>query len=209
MAESLERAWSTRDARRFERLGISGGRASAIAAAAEELSGRVHDHGVVLDVGCGVGLLARVLNNRTVVGLDYSESLLPEAAAYGPVARASLFALPIAARGCPAVACLFVLDDYEPSIKETALRVLASVVAPGGELVVGAYAPDDERMGTRRAEFSSMTNPVYLEDEQYYENALSRVGEPTSVWVRHVLCDGDVDGITVRRHLLVAGVTVN
>jgi ubiquinone/menaquinone biosynthesis C-methylase UbiE len=205
MAEDrdLQAAWTQRDAQRFERLGISSGRAAAIEAVARWLEQAMTPGERVLDVGCGVGLLATAVSGFQLVGIDFSASLLATAQERMPVAQGSVFSLPIRDSAFAAVTCLFVLDDYPGDSKLRALRSLIDPIRPGGFLVVASYAPDDERMGTRRAEFGSMAHPVHLETASFYEDALEQLGGTDSVTMDEMRVVGDIDGSSVHRHFFV------
>jgi ubiquinone/menaquinone biosynthesis C-methylase UbiE len=64
---------------------------------------------MVVDVGCGAGLLATKLSRHRVVGVDFSAPLLAAAVRRAAsVAMASAFALPFRDASAAAVVCLFV-----------------------------------------------------------------------------------------------------
>lgn len=86
-----------------------------------------------------------------VVGVDYSPPLLDAAARRVTAVRGSAFSLPFPRRSYDANSCMFVLDDYDAPTKLTAIDELVATTRSGGIVVLGGYAPDDERMGRRRA----------------------------------------------------------
>ncbi len=159
----------------FEHRARRGGRIVAISHAAAILARSVRPDGLILDVGCGTGLLAAELPRYPVVAVDLAASLLAGAAqrAVG-VAKANALALPIRDRTVAAAVSLFVVDDYNADDKKQVVDELLRVSSPGGCVVLGAYAPTDERMGSRRSEFSDRTesHPVFLEDAAFYRGLL-------------------------------------
>jgi SAM-dependent methyltransferase len=202
---ALQEAWGRRDPSSFEHKAIAGGRVAALSVVARIIREAIGKRGLVLDVGCGVGLLAYHLDGAAVLGVDFSVSLLSQARGRLPVARASAFALPVRQGAFDAVVCLFVLDDYERRDKKDAIRQFGTAVRSRGLIVVAGYAPDDERMGTRRTEVSSSTIAVHLEGESFYREALWEIGaEP--VRVEHVRAQGLIgdSALPMARHFLVA-----
>jgi ubiquinone/menaquinone biosynthesis C-methylase UbiE len=158
---------------------MRGGRIVAIAHAAAMIDRDVPAGGVVIDVGCGTGLLAMKLPRHRVVGVDFSAPLLAAAARRAAsVAMASAFALPFRDGSVAAVVCLFVVDDYQASEKRRIVGELLRVSSPDATVVVGAYSPGDERMGSRRREFSTRTDslPVFLEGAEFYVDLLVEAG---------------------------------
>jgi SAM-dependent methyltransferase len=202
----LQTVWSERDPSIFEHRSGAGGRVMALAVAASIIRDVTGLRGLILDVGCGVGLLADLLGGVAAVGVDFSPSLLSRAKVRLPVAQASAFALPVRQRAFDVVVCLFVLNDYERKGKRDAIRQFGMAIRPHGLVVVAGYAPDDERMGSRRAEVSSSTIAVYLEDESFYREALSEIGDPELVHVEHVRTQGLIGDPprSMARHFLVA-----
>jgi predicted TPR repeat methyltransferase len=98
--------------------------------------------GSVLDVGCGTGLVGRVLRERgftgRLAGLDISQASLAlarQAGAYDSVEQADLQQrLPLEEDGVDAVVCVGVMT-YLPEV-EAVWRELARVTRPGGLVVV-------------------------------------------------------------------------
>ncbi len=203
-------AWERRPAKEFELRAVAGARPAAITAVARLIGATVPSGQAVIDVGCGVGLLARSLPRYRVIGLDWAQQLLDVARKHSPVVRGDAFALPFQAASAAAVTCLFVLDDYPSPEKEQVVQRLAAVLKPGGLLILAGYAPDDERMGARRSEVGTMGTTVYLEYEQYYRTCLSGVGLPETFRLEHVDVVTDAAGSLphMRRHFLVSSVQV-
>jgi ubiquinone/menaquinone biosynthesis C-methylase UbiE len=210
MQQDLEASWDRRDASSFELLTVTGGRSTALRRIARHIRDAVRADDVVLDVGCGVGLLADHLTGINTVGIDFSASLLARARERLPVARASAFALPLRDESIAVLACLFVLDDYDAAGTQHALSVFGRSVRPGGLLIVAGYAPDDDRMGPRRAEVSAMGTDVHLEGEGYYRALLASVGDTRTVRVENVYARASIEraATPMRRHFVLASVTM-
>jgi ubiquinone/menaquinone biosynthesis C-methylase UbiE len=100
--------------------------------------------GRVLDAACGTGRHTAHLVDRghSVTGVDGSWSMLRQAAAKAPTAslvRGSLTALPVATNSHDAALCALALShlpDVRPAIRE-----LARVVRPGGDVVLSDIHP--------------------------------------------------------------------
>ncbi len=92
--------------------------------------------GLVLDMGCGRGVLGRLLDDRGVrwVGLDQSPTQL--ANGHGPRLRGDMRALPFADETFGAVATLYTLYHVEDPL--LALREAKRVLRPGGLFVTCA-----------------------------------------------------------------------
>jgi ubiquinone/menaquinone biosynthesis C-methylase UbiE len=205
-------SWQYRAARAFEGGAMRGGRIVAIAHAAAMIDRDVPAGGVVIDVGCGTGLLAMKLPRHRVVGVDFSAPLLAAAARRAAsVAMASAFALPFRDGSVAAVVCLFVVDDYQASEKRRIVGELLRVSSAGAMVVLGAYAPSDERMGSRRREFSDRidSQPVFLERAGFYVALLLEAGAHgvygEEVAATGMSAIGEQDQAVQRQFLLTTG----
>lgn len=209
----LKTTWGRRSPATFEERATAGARVRAIAGVARLVTEAIKPGDAVLDVGCGVGLLAVQLPSANVIGVDFSGSLLARAKRRLPVAQASAFALPVRDGACGVVTCLFVLDDYDTATKRAAIGDLARAVRVGGSLIVAGYAPDDERMGTRRREVSDEAIVVHLEDEPFYRDALGEISDAGTVRIEHVRTEGHalVGGaaLAMQRHFILAVTSVS
>jgi ubiquinone/menaquinone biosynthesis C-methylase UbiE len=165
---------------------------------------------MVVDVGCGAGLLATKLSRHRVVGVDFSAPLLAAAVRRAAsVAMAIAFALPFRDASAAAVVCLFVGDEYQTPEKRRIVGELVRVSSTGGVVVLGAYAPADDRMGWRRREFSKRvdSHPVFLEHADFYVSLLRDAGasgvHSEAVATTGVSTAGGEDRVIQRRFLLV------
>jgi ubiquinone/menaquinone biosynthesis C-methylase UbiE len=175
----MRSCWQSRAVQDFERGAWRGGRIVAIARAGAIVDRRVPAGAMVVDVGCGAGLLATKLSRHRVVGADFSAPLLAAAVCRAAsVAMASAFALPFRDASAAAVVCLFVGDDYQTPEKRRIVGELVRVSSTGGVVVLGAYAPADDRMCCRRREFSKRVDsqPVFLEHADFYVSLLRDAG---------------------------------
>jgi 2-polyprenyl-6-hydroxyphenyl methylase/3-demethylubiquinone-9 3-methyltransferase len=92
---------------------------------------------VLLDVGCGAGLLAPHVRGKGYrhVGVDVTASALGQAAEHGVAAvRADAASLPLA-DGCADVVCAGEILEHLPDLR-TAVAEICRVLRPGGLLVL-------------------------------------------------------------------------
>lgn len=101
---------------------------------------------MILDLGCGTGQLTRRLTDEfpaaVVVGLDYSAGMLDEArrrvGVRANLVRADAEFLPFSSASVDVVVCTESFHWYRD--QQRALAALASVVRPGGRLVIASIA---------------------------------------------------------------------
>lgn len=160
------------------------GPAMAVSALAIALGGTWVDTHLVLDAGCGTGLVAQTLRDQDidadVIGLDLSTAMLQQADAtdcYRYLARASLYALPLQSRLVDAVVSTGVFTHGH--VGPEALVELCRVTRPGGYVVVTlrvdiieTYASTvqgliDSRQWSARHEFQPVrSHPDHNDTEQ-------------------------------------------
>src|ERR1700689_1302555 len=93
----------------------------------------------VLDVGCGKGRFARVLQEQSpgaeIWGLDISEEMLRFVPAGIHTVAGSMTELPFAAS---AFDCVYATESLEHAVEiERAVREMCRVLKPGGKLLIG------------------------------------------------------------------------
>lgn len=109
----------------------------------------------LLDLGCGLGLLAFYLRERglnfPIRGLDYDSRKIVSAdkVAAALIHRDLAFSTHDARSGLPEhsgnVSILDILQFFTPAEQETLLNLAAARVAPGGKLVIRSGLRDDSR----------------------------------------------------------------
>jgi ubiquinone/menaquinone biosynthesis C-methylase UbiE len=105
----------------------------------------------ILDLGCGTGIVARVLRERlggaaNVMGLDASAPMLEKARSIAPEIdfhEGNAMALPFADHSFELVLCQEMLQ-FVPD-RAVALREVCRVLSPGGRFFVGAWRPRSEQ----------------------------------------------------------------
>ena len=135
---------------------------------------------VTVDLGCGTGLFEEVVGNRSIIGVDFSPSMLALARTrMDTVWQKDIFRIQLPANGVDNVISLFVIDDYPSKDKLLFFREVFSFLKQGGRLFFAAYSPRDERMGSLRELISSRTGvsfKVYLEEPSFYTGGLGECG---------------------------------
>ena len=110
---------------------------------AERLRGR----GVVCDMGCGPGQIARYLADRglDVVGVDLSPGMLAQAAALNtdiPFHQGSMLALDEPDGAWAGIAAFYAIIHIPPGEVAAALREMGRVLRPGGLLLLAFHTGD-------------------------------------------------------------------
>lgn len=149
----------------------------------------------LLDVGCGLGLLALQLKMlgyaAPIHGVDYDEPKI--LAARSAASKAALqditFAAHDARHGLPDhagdVCILDILQFFTPAEQRELLDLAVKRVAPGGKLIIRSTVRDDSKRfrwtvwGDRLAKitFWMKAAPVYYPSKETFEEALSRYGK--------------------------------
>jgi 2-polyprenyl-3-methyl-5-hydroxy-6-metoxy-1,4-benzoquinol methylase len=113
----------------------------------------IHE-GLVVDVGCGSGVLARALTHAgyDILGIDASPSMIEIARTTAPNARFEVATFDRATLpSCAAITAMGEVLNYGPlDAVRTFIRNAANALAPGGLLLFdvaerGSYPPHDER----------------------------------------------------------------
>ncbi len=127
-----------------------------------ENSGGTSEDGYVLDVGCGNGLLLRLLRRGKIVGLDFSRQALAIAWKQNgvPGACADLASAPFAAASCSVVTMFHVLEHLpDPARTLAAAREL---LRPQGRLVVQVPNASCWQFRLLRARWNGIDAPRHL-----------------------------------------------
>jgi SAM-dependent methyltransferase len=131
-----------------------------------------------LDLGCGTGLFADHVGVRSLIGVDVSDTLLVSARErMETVLQHDIFDLPFAACSTDNIVSLFVIDDYPSEQKAVFFNHVFALLKPGSHCFFAAYAPHDERMGTRRGAITKTAQggfEVYLDDVPSYQDRLQQ-----------------------------------
>jgi 2-polyprenyl-6-hydroxyphenyl methylase/3-demethylubiquinone-9 3-methyltransferase len=97
------------------------------------------DGAVLVDLGCGAGLLAPLVRGHLHVGVDLTASALAQAARHGVVpVRADVTAVPLA-DGCADVVVAGEILEHVPDLRR-AVREACRLLRPGGLLVIDTIA---------------------------------------------------------------------
>ncbi|WP_193210647.1 methyltransferase domain-containing protein [Luteolibacter marinus] len=166
----------------------------------DPLYGAVHDELggsslPLLDIGCGLGLLAFYLRERglsfPIRGLDYDERKISSATKVSAALQCPEmdFATHDARQGLPEhagnVTILDILQFFTPDEQQTLLGLAASRVAPGGKLVIRSGLRDDSRRFKitvfcdyiAKASFWMKAAPTHYPTAEDFERALSPHGK--------------------------------
>lgn len=101
---------------------------------------------LILDLGCGGGQELLTLNGQ-VVGVDVSRTSLAQAARfYQAVLAADARRLPFASEVFDYVVSVFLLEHFEPALKDRVISEMVRVLKPGGRLVVYTDTDSDKRL---------------------------------------------------------------
>lgn len=131
------------------------------------------DDKLVLDIGCGPGMVASLFPQDTkVIGLDFSGPMLKSAKSrIRELMLGSALNLPFYNEVFEVVTCLFLASDY--SIKDKFFTEAYRVIEDNGLFIFADYSPNDESWILRRR-----IQPVniFIEDEKSLSNKLERAG---------------------------------
>lgn len=133
--------------------------------------------GLVADIGCGPGHIAKSLRTRGshVIGIDLSARLAAFAHQSGlPVARGDVGVLPLPDDSVDAVLVRSVLIHVEPTRLEQACRELMRVLKPGGDGLVSFFVTDSE--GDAPVFHDHVVSPSWRYASQHLGGYLSAAG---------------------------------
>jgi ubiquinone/menaquinone biosynthesis C-methylase UbiE len=143
---TLKDFWESRSASFEKDYGI---RSDGVSKIAQRIAGLI-DGRLVLDIGCGPGVLAELYPKKTkVIGLDFSISMLKRAKnRISQLVLGDSLNLPFRNEAFEIVTCFFVASDYSSkgNIFSEAYRVLES----SGVFLFADYSPEDEHWKFRR-----------------------------------------------------------
>lgn len=117
----------------------------------------VHKEGLILDNGCGIGILSWIFPRKNVVGLDISLSMLGKARARNKnIVCANSEKLPFSTGSFDTVFCRSILHHL--SDPYSAVEEMHRVLRPGGELVI---------METNKSIFNTIPRKVLKHTEHF------------------------------------------
>lgn len=133
---------------------------------------------LVLDVGCGPGIIASHFpNNTTIIGLDFSISMIQSAInRIQRLIRGTAFNLPVANDIFEVVTCFFVMSDY--SLKKPFFIEVNRVLQTNGLFVFADYSPNDEhwRLKKRIRTLLGKDCNIFIEPTDCLQNKLKQTG---------------------------------
>jgi ubiquinone/menaquinone biosynthesis C-methylase UbiE len=172
--ESLKDYWDSRS-RSFERdYGI---RTEGVAKIANEVSALIEGK-LVLDIGCGPGLLASFYpKTAEVIGLDFSTSMLRSARSRIPqLILGNCIDLSFRNEIFQIATCFFVASDYDA--KEIIFSEAHRVLHDNGVFLFADYSPEDEHWKFRREIQSALGErcDIHIEDAESLSRKLKQTG---------------------------------
>jgi SAM-dependent methyltransferase len=109
----------------------------------DRFADQVRGHGVVLDLGCGPGHVARYLHQRDVkvVGVDLSPGMIETARPHPEVdfRVGDMLALDLSDASAAGGVAFYSLIHFSPAELDRALREIARVLQPGAPLLVAVH----------------------------------------------------------------------
>ena len=136
------------------------------------------DRKLVLDIGCGPGIVASLFRGNTdVVGLDFSNSMLRSAKTrILRLVRGNAFDLPFRNEAFEAATCLFVTSDY--SAKMGVFSEAYRVLEENGVFLFADYSPNDQHWTLKRKirPLLGESCNIFIESKESLQNKLGRSG---------------------------------
>ena len=105
---------------------------------------RVQGAGLVCDLGCGPGQVARYLHERgvAVCGMDLSPRMIEQARQLNPVTdftRGDMLALPVADEAWAGIAAFYAIVNFPPADLLPVMREMRRALRPGGWLLLSFH----------------------------------------------------------------------
>jgi len=136
------------------------------------------DDKLVLDIGCGPGIVASIFpHNTKVIGLDFSISMLRSAKnRIRQLIRGDAFNLPFPNEVFEVATCFFVASDY--SVKDGIFFEAYRILENNGFFLFSDYSPNDEHWFLKRriSPLLGESCNIFIESEESLSNKLERDG---------------------------------
>jgi SAM-dependent methyltransferase len=115
----------------------------------EDFADLVKDNGVICELGCGPGQVARYLKDRgvDVRGIDLSEAMVKVASRLNPdipFSHGDMMALDLADDSLAGIVLFYSIIHIERAEVTRALREMRRVLEPGGELLMSFHSGEGE-----------------------------------------------------------------
>jgi ubiquinone/menaquinone biosynthesis C-methylase UbiE len=172
--ELLRDFWERRSASFEKDYGI---RQKGIVKLANETA-KLIDGRLVLELGCGPGIIARFYpRNAEVVGLDFSSLMLKRAKKrIQKLVLGDTLSLPFRSETFEVVTCFFMASDY--AAKENIFSEAFRALETGGVFLYADYSPDDEHWRLRREIRPTLGEScdIHIEGSKELSEKLKHVG---------------------------------
>jgi ubiquinone/menaquinone biosynthesis C-methylase UbiE len=104
--------------------------------------------GIVCDLGCGPGQVARYLQDRrvSVCGMDLSEGMVEKARQLNPgieFLQGNMLALPVEDEAWAGIAAFYAIVNFPPADLSIVMREMHRVLQPGGWLLMSFHIGDE------------------------------------------------------------------
>jgi SAM-dependent methyltransferase len=180
MDKKIKQFWNSSKAEKFEKITVKSGRYEAIEDIAKVFNLKaIKPISSSLDLGCGTGLFEKVLDRKDIIGVDISSSFLELAKTrINEIIEKNVFEYKPKIKFHNIIS-LFVIDDYSNGFKKDFFNHVISLLKPNGKLFFAAYSPNDERMGTKKAEIDKALSQdfnIEVENLEFYENLIGKAG---------------------------------
>lgn len=114
----------------------------------DRFAGRVRGEGLVCDLGCGPGQVARYLHDKKVevCGMDLSPGMLEQARRLNPGIEFTLgdmLALPVADESWVGIAAFYAIVNFPPADLVAVMREMRRVLRPGGRLLLSFHMGEE------------------------------------------------------------------